>query len=84
MFNTDVKGNLLVGTKQVSRAISEGRALKVYIARDAEQHVTRRIIQLAEEHQVELIYVPSRKELGKACNIDVGAATAVLIRQIQK
>jgi large subunit ribosomal protein L7A len=34
--------------------------------------------ELAEERAVELEYVDSMKELGLACNIDVGAATAVI------
>ncbi|MDN5352508.1 MAG: large subunit ribosomal protein [Clostridiales bacterium] len=69
---------LSVGVKQTTKVLSEGRALRVYIARDAEQHVVRQILKLAEEHSVEVEYVDLMKELGKACGIDVGAATAVI------
>lgn len=72
------KDRLRIGVKQSSKALVEGRAIKVYIARDAEQHVTRRVEELADERAVELEYVDSMKELGLACNIDVGAATAVI------
>jgi len=72
--------NILVGVKQSTRAISDGRALALYIAKDAEQHVTRTLIKLAREYEVEIIYVNSMYELGKACNIDVGAATAVIVK----
>lgn len=72
--------NVLVGVKQATRAIADGKACKVYIARDAEQHVTRRVVELAGIHSVEIEYVDTMKELGFACNIDVGAATAVIIK----
>lgn len=72
--------NVLVGIKQTTRAIADGKASKVYIARDAEQHVTRRVVELAGIHSVEIEYVDTMKELGHACNIDVGAATAVIIK----
>ncbi len=52
----------------------------LYIAKDAEQHVTRRIIELADENDVPVVLVESMKELGRACNIDVGAATAVVLK----
>lgn len=70
---------LMVGVKQTARAISEGNALKVYIAEDAEQHVVRRIYELAKRYQVKIERVESMKELGRIAGIDVGAASAVMI-----
>lgn len=72
--------SILVGVKQTTRSISDGHALKVYVARNAEQHVIRRVIELADIHSVEIEYIDTMKELGYACNIDVGAATAVIIK----
>ncbi len=69
-----------VGIKQASRAIMDKRAKVLYIAKDAEQHVTRRILELAGENDVQIVFVGSMKELGKACKIDVGAATAVVLK----
>jgi len=74
------KERLRIGVKQTSKAIIEGLAVQVYIARDADQHVTRHVVELAEEQDVEIIYVENMKDLGKACNIDVGAATAVITK----
>ena len=71
---------ILVGVKQTTRSIADGHALKVYVARNAEQHVIRRVIELAAIHSVEIEYIDTMKELGYACNIDVGAATAVIIK----
>ncbi|GAU79696.1 ribosomal L7Ae/L30e/S12e/Gadd45 family protein [Fusibacter sp. 3D3] len=69
---------LVIGVKQTTKILTSGHAKVVFIAKDAEQHVVRRIIQLATEQEVEIIFVETMKELGRACNIDVGAATAVI------
>jgi large subunit ribosomal protein L7A len=76
----DNSEKLKVGIKQASRAVIENRAKALYIAKDAEQHVTRRIIELAGENGVEIVFVESMKDLGRACKIDVGAATAVVLK----
>lgn len=67
-----------IGVKQTIKALSRKSAICVFIAEDAEQHVTRHVIDLATRADVEVIYVTYKKDLGKACNIDVGAATAVI------
>ncbi len=69
---------LFIGVKQTTKVLSNNQAKVVFIAKDAEQHVVRRIIQLATEKNVEIIFIETMKELGRACNIDVGAATAVI------
>jgi len=74
------RSRLKIGVKQSSKAITEGCALKVFVARNAEQHVTRHIIELAEGAGVEVELVDSMRTLGQACRIDVGAATAVITK----
>lgn len=69
---------LKIGIKQTTKTLLKNKARRVYVAEDAEQHVTRQIIELCEKKDVELIRVPSMALLGEACHIDVGAATAVL------
>ncbi len=71
---------LKVGTKQTARAVKEGRAVTVFIAKDAEKHVVRNVVESAQEAQIQVVYVESMKKLGKACGIDVGAATAVILK----
>lgn len=80
MLDEGRDNTILVGVKQTSRAISEGKALKVYIANDAEQHVVRRVIEMSKDADVQVVRVETMKELGRICKIDVGAATAVLIK----
>jgi large subunit ribosomal protein L7A len=71
--------SLLIGAKQTKKAIEQGKAQQVLVARDADEHVTRSLIQLCRHYGVPVVYVDSMRELGKACGIDVGAATAVIL-----
>ncbi|AOQ25440.1 L7Ae/L30e/S12e/Gadd45 family ribosomal protein [Neomoorella thermoacetica] len=70
-----------VGTKQVTKAVSQGKARVVFIARDAESHVTEPLWQLCRERGIEVIEVDSMKELGRACSIDVGSASAAILEE---
>ena len=70
----------LVGVKQSTKAMHENRVIKLYIAKDVEQHVIRSLIKLAREKEIEIVYINSMLELGRLCNIDVGAATAVIVK----
>lgn len=76
-----VQGKKVVGAKQTVKHVKGGRAAAVYIARDAEEKVTKPIEDLCKQNNVELIYVNTMKELGHICGIDVGAATAALINE---
>jgi large subunit ribosomal protein L7A len=40
----------------------------------------RNIIEEAQNKNIQIVYVDSMKKLGKACGIDVGAATAVIVK----
>lgn len=70
-----------VGSRQVKKAILRGSAGKVYIALDAENHVTRPLIELCQERNVEVQYVDSMEQLGKACGIAVGSAAVALLTE---
>lgn len=68
-----------VGLKQTQRALEKGRVRRVYLANDAETHVRRPVLEWCDKHSVECIEVPTMKELGKACGIEVGTAVAALL-----
>ncbi|MEW8976879.1 MAG: ribosomal L7Ae/L30e/S12e/Gadd45 family protein [Symbiobacterium sp.] len=68
-----------IGTKQTVKAIAKGRARVVYVARDAEEHVIRGVIEAAREKGLEIQEVESMVALGKACGIEVGAAAAAIL-----
>lgn len=67
---------LTVGSKQTTKAVKEGAVQLVFLAKDAEAQVTAPLKELCSEHGVEIIYVDSMKELGEACGIQVGSASA--------
>lgn len=70
-----------VGVKQTLRAIEKGSVKCIFIAEDADAHVTRPIIELCRDQKVEIVRVPTMLELGKACSIQVGAAVAAVLSE---
>ncbi len=71
--------DLVVGVKQTFRMIEQGRLSAVLIAEDADVFVTRGVEQAAEKNGVDVIRVPSKRQLGMRCGIDIGAAVAGLV-----
>lgn len=72
--------NKVVGMKQSLRVINENKAKVVYIAKDAEYELFQTVEKLANEHSLQIMYVDTMKELGRLCNIDVEASTAVILK----
>lgn len=69
-----------VGTRQVLKAVMRDEAATVFVAQDAEPHVVRDLIRLCQEKNVPIIYVDSMAELGRACGIQVEAASAAVLK----
>lgn len=80
LINLETTQNKKIGIKQSLKTIKNNQALALYVAKDAEQYVVRSVVKLAEERQIPIIYIENMLILGKACNIDVGAATAVIVK----
>ena len=74
------KGRKLVGTKQALKAVTNDEVEAVFIAEDADTKVIRELINMCKEKNIEIYYISSMKELGKACGIDVRAASAALLK----
>ncbi|MGI6551697.1 MAG: 50S ribosomal protein L7Ae-like protein [Clostridia bacterium] len=70
-----------IGTKQTLKAVQKGQAIAVFVARDADDRVIEPLLKLCEEKMLEVVTVESMKELGKACNIDVGAASVAILAE---
>ncbi|MCF6097701.1 ribosomal L7Ae/L30e/S12e/Gadd45 family protein [Thermovorax subterraneus] len=70
-----------VGTKQTLKAVEKGQAAVVFIAEDAEEHVVAGLKELCRAKGIEIVPVATMKELGEACGIDVGAASAAILNQ---
>ncbi len=75
---TQIQSRIIIGIKQTLRAMKNGEISEVYIAEDADHHITNQVIELAEEQSIPYTSVPSKKDLGIACGIDVGTSTAAV------
>lgn len=70
---------VIVGTKQTVKALKEGKVKYLVIATDADSKVTSKVVQVAKEVHVPIAQVDSMKKLGKACGIEVAAATVAIL-----
>ena len=70
---------IVVGTKQLKKALLNGRAKYVFLAENADPAVTDPIEEMCREKDIHITWVPSMSELGRACGIEVGAAAAAVI-----
>ncbi|WP_102272411.1 50S ribosomal protein L7ae-like protein [Cytobacillus massiliigabonensis] len=71
--------HVVIGTKQTVKALGQGTVKEVVVAKDADHKVIAKVVNAAEEKFVPVLYVDSMRKLGKACGIDVGAATIAII-----
>ena len=70
---------VVVGAKQVLKAIRAGEAEVVYLAQDANAHVTTPLKDACKEQETEYVYVDEMIKLGKACGIKVNASAAAIL-----
>ena len=66
----------VVGVKQVRRALANGAVQRLFLARDADPHLTQALEEQAGRQGVETVWLDSMRELGRACGVAVGAAAA--------
>ena len=66
----------VVGTKQVLRALKAGTLARVYVANDADTFLFQRVVRAAEAAGVPAVRVPTMRELGQACAVEVPTAAA--------
>ena len=68
----------IIGTKQAVKAMRAGQVNQLIIAFDADSWVTDPAILLAKEIGIPGHLVESKKDLGEACGIQVGAAVVAI------
>ena len=73
------KFKMVVGSKQLRKALENGRAKFVYLAENADPAITEPILAKCELNHVSYAWVRSMQELGSACGIEVGAAAAAAV-----
>ncbi|MFD2445241.1 50S ribosomal protein L7ae-like protein [Bacillus sp. CGMCC 1.16607] len=71
--------DIIVGTKQTVKALREGTVKSLVVANDADLRVTSKVVEIAKEVNTPIYYVDSMKKLGKACGIEVSAATVAIL-----
>lgn len=73
-------GKIRKGTNEVTKSIERGVAKLVVIAEDVDPpQVVAHLPILCEERRVPYIYVPSKRELGRASGLDVAAAAVAIV-----
>ena len=72
-------GRIVVGTKQLRKALKNNQARSVFLAENADPAITEPIAAACLAKQIPLTWVPTMADLGRACGIDVGAAAAAAV-----
>ena len=70
---------MVVGAKQLRKALESGRAKRVYLAGNADPAITEPIEVMCQQYHIDCAWVPNMLDLGKACGIEVGAAAAAAV-----
>ena len=73
------QNKIVVGTKQLKKALVNGCARYVYLAENADPAVTEPIAALCKSGNIQITWVSSMADLGRACGIEVGAAAAAVV-----
>ncbi len=70
---------IAVGAKQMRKAVTSGRARRVYLAQNADPAITEPLAALCRQNGISYAWVKTMKDLGDAAGIEVGAAAAVAV-----
>ena len=70
---------MVVGSKQLRKALENGRAKFVYLAKNADPAITDPLEAMCLTNHIPCLWVSTMLDLGCACGIDVGAAAAAVV-----
>ncbi len=73
------KSRVIVGAKQLRKAMEKGIARQVFLAENADPAITEPIAAACQRNHISYAWVQTMLELGQACGIDVGAAAAAAV-----
>ena len=73
------RDNVVVGIKQLKKALRAGRVQSAFFAMDADPAVTEPVAEACNSSAVPVVWVKTMAQLGKVCGIDVGAAAAATL-----
>lgn len=75
---TQLQAGIIIGTKQTLKAMKNSEVSEVFIAEDAKQELTEKVVSLAKELNIPCYHVDSMEKLGEACGIEVSATTVAI------
>ena len=70
---------VVVGTKQLRKALDSGRASYVILAQNADPAITEPIEAMCRQKDAAYAWIASKMDLGLMCGIEVGAAAAAAV-----
>lgn len=70
---------MIVGAKQLRKAMRAGTVKQVFLAANADPDLTSPLADACAREGIGVSWVRSMAELGRACGIEVGAAAAAEI-----
>ena len=70
---------VVVGSKQLKKALRAGTVQQVFLAENADPAVTEPLEDLCSELHIQITWVRTMAELGRKCGIEVGAAAAAVL-----
>ena len=70
---------VVVGAKQLKKALLGGRTVYVFLAENADPAITEPIDEMCRSSGIPIHWVATMADLGRACGIDVGAAAAAVL-----
>ena len=76
MISAEEKIRLVVGLKEVTKAIKSNNCKKIFLAEDCTINITDKLLPIIGE--IEVVSIPTMRELGEMCEIEVGASCAAI------
>lgn len=70
----------MAGLKQVLRYAKQGELENVFIAKDADEDITGRLIGACDRYGIPYDMTHTMHQIGSACHIEVGSACAGVIK----
>lgn len=73
-------GKLVIGVKQVTKAVNKGLVTEVLLANDVASDMLNNLQGLCQLNGIKLRQDSTRDELGKECGIDCEASAVAILR----
>ena len=78
MIAPTAEERIVIGYKQVLKAEKSGICKRIFLADDCSEHMSDTII--GEANGIPIEHIPSMRELGASCGIDVPASCCAIVR----